>query len=61
VVVAGGLAHTAGRVFRMGHMGNVSESQVLFALEALERTLKALGQPFDPGSSVRAARAVLEE
>jgi aspartate aminotransferase-like enzyme len=60
VVVAGGLAHTAGRVFRMGHMGNLSESQVLFALDALERTLQALGRPFDQGSGVQAARAVLE-
>lgn len=61
VVVAGGLAHTAGRVFRMGHMGNLSEPQVLFALDALERTLKTLGYRFEPGSGLRAARAVLEE
>jgi alanine-glyoxylate transaminase/serine-glyoxylate transaminase/serine-pyruvate transaminase len=60
VVVAGGLAHTAGRVFRMGHMGNLSEPQVLFALDALEGTLKALNRPFDAGSGVQAARAVLE-
>jgi alanine-glyoxylate transaminase/serine-glyoxylate transaminase/serine-pyruvate transaminase len=61
VVVAGGLGHTAGRVFRMGHMGNLSQAQVLFAMDALERTLKTLGYGFEPGSGVRAARAVLEE
>jgi len=60
VVVAGGLAHTAGRVFRMGHMGNLSEAQVVFALSALERTLQALGQGIEPGSGVQAARAILE-
>lgn len=59
VVVAGGLAQTAGRVFRMGHMGNVSAAQVLFALDALERTLKLLRFPFEEGAGVQAAEAVL--
>ena len=61
VVVAGGLAHTAGRVFRMGHMGNLSASQVYFALDALEMTLGALGYQFERGSSARAARATIGE
>ncbi|MCK7481942.1 MAG: hypothetical protein M0C28_35785 [Candidatus Moduliflexus flocculans] len=33
VVVAGGLGPTAGRVFRMGHMGNLTSAQVRFAIE----------------------------
>ena len=61
VVVAGGLAQTAGKVFRMGHMGNLSSFQVLYALTALEKTLESLGYKFEAGSSVRAARAVLGE
>lgn len=61
VVVAGGLAETAGRVFRMGHMGNLSTSQVHFALEAMEQTLTELGFRFEPGASIRAARAILGE
>jgi alanine-glyoxylate transaminase/serine-glyoxylate transaminase/serine-pyruvate transaminase len=61
VVVAGGLAQTAGKVFRMGHMGNLSSFQVSYALTALEKTLESLGYKFEPGSSVRAARAVLGE
>jgi alanine-glyoxylate transaminase/serine-glyoxylate transaminase/serine-pyruvate transaminase len=61
VVVAGGLADTAGKVFRMGHMGNLSASQVIFALDALEKTLAALKHTFEPGSGVRAARAVIGE
>jgi alanine-glyoxylate transaminase/serine-glyoxylate transaminase/serine-pyruvate transaminase len=61
VVVAGGLGETAGRVFRMGHMGNISLSQVYFAIEALERTLSSLGYKFDPGSGLKAAKAILEE
>lgn len=61
VVVAGGLAHTAGLVFRMGHMGNLSASQVYFALDALELTLESLGHQFERGSSVRAAKAIIGE
>ncbi len=59
VVVAGGLADTAGRVFRMGHMGNLSSSQILFALDALEQTLKSIGYRFEPGAGRGAAKAIL--
>ncbi|MFZ2053317.1 MAG: alanine--glyoxylate aminotransferase family protein [Candidatus Aminicenantales bacterium] len=59
VVVAGGLADTAGRVFRMGHMGNLSSSQILFALDALEQTLKTIGYGFEPGAGRGAAKAIL--
>jgi len=61
VVVAGGLGPVAGKVFRMGHMGNLSYSQVYFALEAVEKTLHSLGYQFDSGSGLKAARAILEE
>lgn len=61
VVVAGGLAATAGKVFRMGHMGNLSSSQIYFALDALEKTLAFLGYEFEPGSSLSAAKAILGE
>jgi aspartate aminotransferase-like enzyme len=60
VVVAGGLGETAGKVFRMGHMGNLSASQVLFAIDALERTLSSLGYSFQPDSGLGAAREILE-
>jgi aspartate aminotransferase-like enzyme len=59
VVVAGGLAATLGRVFRMGHMGNLTSAQVRFAMEAVEKTLGALGQAFAPGSGLNAVEAVL--
>jgi len=61
VVVAGGLAQIAGKVFRIGHMGNLSAAQVYFALDSLERTLSSLGYKYEAGSSLRAAREVLEE
>lgn len=43
IIVAGGLGDLAGKVFRMGHMGNLSVPQVDFALEALKKTLIAIG------------------
>jgi alanine-glyoxylate transaminase/serine-glyoxylate transaminase/serine-pyruvate transaminase len=61
VVVAGGLAEMAGRVFRIGHMGNLSSAQVYFALDAVEKTLAALGRTFEAGAGRRAARAIIGE
>ena len=61
VVVAGGLGETAGKVFRMGHMGNLSVSQVYYALGALEKTLQSLDYKFELGSGMQAARTILEE
>ena len=59
VVVAGGLAQTAGRVFRMGHMGNLTSAQVRFAVEAVERSLAALGFRFEAGAGRAAVDNVL--
>ncbi len=59
VVVAGGLAQRPGKVFRMGHMGNLTSAQVRFALEAVETTLAGLGRAVKPGAGRGAADAVL--
>ncbi|MBN1271572.1 MAG: alanine--glyoxylate aminotransferase family protein [Candidatus Aminicenantes bacterium] len=61
VIVAGGLAETAGKVFRMGHMGNLSQAQVLFAVDALEKTLQTLGYSFSSGAGRDAADKILKE
>jgi aspartate aminotransferase-like enzyme len=62
VIVAGGLGETAGRVFRMGHMGNLSFSQVDFAVAALESTLSSLDYRFSPGAgSVACLKARAED
>ncbi|MGB8951444.1 MAG: alanine--glyoxylate aminotransferase family protein [Candidatus Aminicenantales bacterium] len=61
VVVAGGLADTAGQVFRMGHMGNLSVFQIRFALEVLEKTLQSIKYKFKSGAGLQAAEAVLGE
>jgi len=59
VVVAGGLAATAGKVFRMGHMGNLTPANVVFAFEAMEKTLAELGHRFPSGAGVGAAEEAL--
>jgi alanine-glyoxylate transaminase/serine-glyoxylate transaminase/serine-pyruvate transaminase len=59
VVVAGGLAQTLGKVFRMGHMGNLTSVQVRFAIEAVEKSLEGLGCRFKPGSGSEAVNKVL--
>ncbi len=60
VVVAGGLAQTLGKVFRMGHMGNLSSAQVKFAIGAVEKTLQGCGFRFKPGSGSEAVNKVLK-
>jgi alanine-glyoxylate transaminase/serine-glyoxylate transaminase/serine-pyruvate transaminase len=59
VVVAGGLGSTAGAVFRMGHMGNLSSAQVRFAIEAVEATLAGLGRTVAPGTGRAAVDDIL--
>jgi alanine-glyoxylate transaminase / serine-glyoxylate transaminase / serine-pyruvate transaminase len=60
VVVAGGLGPTAGQVFRMGHMGNLTSAQVRFAIDAVEETLAGLGRAIGTGAGRRAVDAVLK-
>lgn len=43
VVVAGGLGQLEGKIIRIGHLGAVSESDIVDCLEALEKTLEAMG------------------
>jgi Serine-pyruvate aminotransferase/archaeal aspartate aminotransferase len=59
--VAGGLAETAGRVFRMGHMGNLTRDQALDAIGTMGEVLKSMGRPVDPAEAVAAAAAAFKE
>ncbi len=43
VVVAGGLGKLEGKIIRIGHLGAVSESDIVECLEALGKTLDAMG------------------
>ncbi len=59
VVVAGGLGPTAGQVFRLGHMGNLTRADIIFAFDALEKTLLALGGEVSLGDGVETVRSLL--
>ncbi len=61
ITIAGGQGEMKGRVFRLGHMGYVSDFDVLTALAALEQVLHELGQPVDFGAAVCAAQKVFAE
>jgi alanine-glyoxylate transaminase / serine-glyoxylate transaminase / serine-pyruvate transaminase len=58
VSIAGGLGPLAGRVFRIGHLGDVNEAMVLGCIAAVEAALHAQRIPFASGG-VEAAVNVL--
>ena len=59
IALAGGQDHLKGKIFRIGHLGFVSEQEVLTVLAALETTLQGLGAGgFEPGAGVSAAAKV---
>ncbi len=50
-----GLSKVAGKVFRIGHLGDLNELMVLSALGTTELVLRDVGVPFQAGSGVGAA------
>lgn len=54
-----GLNKIAGKVFRIGHLGNLNELQLLGCLSGVEMVLKDVGYPVKLGSGVAAAAAYL--
>ncbi len=61
VEIAGGLGELKGRIFRIGHMGEVDANDVIATLASLERSLKSLGYKLELGAAVAAAQEVLAE
>ena len=53
VVVAGGLGSYAGKMFRLGHMGNIDINELVSVMSSIERTLYRVGYPVEFGSGVR--------
>jgi alanine-glyoxylate transaminase/serine-glyoxylate transaminase/serine-pyruvate transaminase len=51
-----GLSKVAGRVFRIGHIGNINELMILQALAGCEMALRDVGIGVAPGSGVAAAQ-----
>ncbi|AFY73023.1 serine-pyruvate aminotransferase/archaeal aspartate aminotransferase [Synechococcus sp. PCC 7502] len=60
IVMAGGQDHLNGSVFRIGHLGFVSDRDILTAISALEGTLQILGHTgFTSGAGIGAAISAL--
>lgn len=47
-----GLAQINGKVFRIGHLGNMNELMLVSALAGAEMTMRDVGIPITPGSGV---------
>ncbi len=60
IALAGGQDHLKGKIFRIGHLGFVSDRDILSAISALEATLQELGyESFTPGAGITAAARVI--
>jgi aspartate aminotransferase-like enzyme len=60
IALAAGQDHLKGKIFRIGHLGFVSDRDVLMTLAALESALHTVGySDFTPGAGTRAAEEVL--
>jgi aspartate aminotransferase-like enzyme len=62
IALAGGQDHLKGKIFRIGHLGFVTDRDILTAITALEATLQELGyEGATPGAGVAAATRLLAE
>jgi aspartate aminotransferase-like enzyme len=52
IIVAGGLAAYAGKMFRLGHMGNIDKHDMVSVIAAIERALYRAGIPVQLGKGV---------
>jgi aspartate aminotransferase-like enzyme len=61
IAMAGGQDHLSGKIFRVGHLGFVSDRDILTAVSALEAALLELNyENFTAGAGVAAAAKVLQ-
>lgn len=60
VIVAGALAHLAGKAFRIGHMGNATKEMLAEAIRLIGNTLNEMGRSVDPGKAVERFRDVTQ-
>jgi len=56
IVVASTLGPLKGKGFRVGHMGNVSQNDIMSTIGAIEATLKDMGYRFSYGAGLAAAQ-----
>lgn len=56
IQVAGGLGPYAGKMFRLGHMGNIDKHDVVAVLASIERAMARAGIPVELGKGVAVAQ-----
>ncbi|BBD69731.1 class V aminotransferase [Nostoc commune NIES-4072] len=62
IALAGGQDHLSNKIFRIGHLGFVSDRDILSCIASLEVTLRELGyEDFTPGSGIAAAVRVFSQ
>ncbi len=59
VTMAGGQGEMKGKLFRIAHMGYISEFDIILGIACLEKVLKKMGYAFELGAGVKAAQEVL--
>lgn len=59
VLVSAGKGVLAGKMFRLGHMGNITENEVVATISIIERTLSEFNYKFKLGSGIGAAESIL--
>jgi len=61
VLVSAGKGMLSGKIFRLGHMGNITESEILNTLSMIEKTLFDMDYQFEWGSSLGASLKAMFE
>ncbi|MCC5652192.1 alanine--glyoxylate aminotransferase family protein [Nostoc sp. XA013] len=62
IALAGGQDHLSNKIFRIGHLGFVSDRDILSCIASLEVTLAELGyEDFTPGAGIAAAVRVFSQ
>jgi alanine-glyoxylate transaminase/serine-glyoxylate transaminase/serine-pyruvate transaminase len=56
LALGAGLARMAGRLFRIGHLGDLNELMLLGGIAGAEMAMRDVGVPIDLGSGVAAAQ-----
>jgi aspartate aminotransferase-like enzyme len=59
VIIAGGQDDVKGKIFRVGHMGTVSDAELVGGLAAIEKALLAQNAPIKKGAWVEAWNAAI--
>ncbi len=58
VTIAGGQAELKGKVFRIAHMGYITQEDIIVAISTLELALVEAGYKFELGAGIKAAEEV---